>query len=168
VLLWRVPGWTEPVVLVLMAIAFLLVVIGMATPSPTSVGGESGLVGRDPARGILRVTRHPFLCGVALWALVHMTVNGDSASLVLFGALLVLAVAGPRSIDAKRRAALGPRWEPFAAATSVVPFAAIVQGRNRFVPSEIGWWRVGLSAVLYSAMLYVHRWLFGVPPLVGG
>jgi uncharacterized membrane protein len=38
-----------------------------------------------PARGIQRVTRHPFLWGVAVWAFVHLIANGDVASLMLFG-----------------------------------------------------------------------------------
>jgi uncharacterized membrane protein len=46
-----------------------------------------------------------------------------------FGPLLLLALVGPFSIDAKRRRAPGQRWEPFVAVTSSVPFAAVVQGR---------------------------------------
>lgn len=41
--------------------------------------------GADIARGIVRITRHPFLWGVALWALVHFIVNGDLASVILSG-----------------------------------------------------------------------------------
>ena len=57
------------VVLVLTFFAFELVAIGLTTPSPTATGGESLLRSADPAKGILRVTRHPFLWGVALWSL---------------------------------------------------------------------------------------------------
>ena len=87
---------------VLVFIAFLFAVIGIMTPSPTTVGMESRL---DPemARGMVRITRHPFLWGVALWAATHLVVNGDLASLILFGTLLVLAIGGTASIDAKRR-----------------------------------------------------------------
>ena len=79
---------------------------------------------------MLRITRHPFLWGVALWAAGHLMVNGDLASLILFGSLLVLAVFGTGSIDAKRRRALGEKWDAFAAKTSAVPFAAIAAGRQ--------------------------------------
>ena len=37
------------------------------------------------------VIRHPQLAAVKLWALAHLLVNGDSASLLLFGGLLVWA-----------------------------------------------------------------------------
>ena len=56
------------------------VVIGLTTPNPTAVAQE-GRVGQPP-RGIVRITRHPFLTGVGLWALLHLISNGDVASLV--------------------------------------------------------------------------------------
>jgi uncharacterized membrane protein len=163
--LWGPLLGLEPIALVLVLVAFLLIGIGLTTPSPTAVGGESALDADEPARGILRITRHPFLCGVALWAAVHLVVNGDLAGTVLFGGLLVLALIGPTSIDRKRERRLGARWERFAAHTSSVPFAAILQGRNQLRIGELGWWRVGVSVALYAASLASHRWLFGVSPL---
>jgi uncharacterized membrane protein len=112
-------------------------------------------------QGVLRITRHPFLWGVALWAAGHLLVNGDAASLALFGALLALAVFGTFSIDAKRKRALGPAWEQFAAQTSNVPFAA----RQRISLSEIGWWRLLLGAAIWAALLFGHPYLFGSPAL---
>jgi len=40
---------------------------------------------------------------------------------------------------------------------SNVPFAAIVGGRQRFAPGEIGWWRLVLAAVLFGAAVAGHR-----------
>lgn len=40
-----------------------------------------------------RATRHPQLLGVALWAVAHLLVNGDAASILLFGGLLLWALA---------------------------------------------------------------------------
>ena len=36
--------------------------------------------------------RHPMLTGFAVWAFAHLLVNGDLASLVMFGGLLVWAI----------------------------------------------------------------------------
>jgi hypothetical protein len=58
-----------------------------------------------------------------------------------FATWAIVALAGTISIDGKRRRLLGAVWEPFAAQTSIIPFAAIAAGRNRFVPREIGLWR---------------------------
>jgi len=163
--LWGPLGWLAPAAAVLVLIAFVFVGVGLTTPSPTVVGGEALVDADEPARGILRVTRHPFLWGVALWAAVHLVVNGDLAGTVLFGGLLVLALVGPSSIDRKRERRLGPRWERFAAHTSNVPFAAILQGRNELRLAELGWWRIAVAVALYAVFLASHRWLFGVAPL---
>ena len=40
-----------------------------------------------PVTRFKRLLRHPQLSGVALWALAHLLVNGDSRSLVLFATL---------------------------------------------------------------------------------
>jgi len=142
---------------VLVFIAFLFVVIGVMTPTPTAVGMESRL---DPgmARGMVRITRHPFLWGVALWAAVHLVVNGELASLILFGTFLVLALGGTAAIDAKRRRKSPEQWQKFAQATSSVPFAAIARGSNRLAPAlgEIGLWRIIVAAALFAAAFYLH------------
>jgi len=162
--LWFVPS-LRMVALVLMFFAFQLVVVGLTTQSPTATGGEGVLDAEEPARGILRVTRHPFLWGVALWGLCHLLVNPDPPSLLFFGAFLVLALIGPSSIDAKRKRKYGERWDRFAAVTSNVPFAAILSGRNRFRPGELGVYRIALGAALFLLLLGFHARLFDANPL---
>jgi uncharacterized membrane protein len=165
--LWGpLPAAVRPLVFLLVFIAFLLGVIGLATRSPTQVGAESELEkGADAARGILRVTRHPFLWGVALWALVHLVANGDLASLILFGSLLLLALGGTVSIDAKRRRTLGAAWTPFAQATSSVPLAAIVRGRNSLTAAvrETGLLRPLVAIIAYALIFHFHGRFFGAP-----
>ena len=162
--LWQLPV-LRSVVVIGMFVAFELAVIGLTTANPTAVGAEAVLDSEEPARGVLRVTRHPFLWGVALWGLCHVLVNPDPPSLLFFGALLALALLGPLSIDAKRRRVHGARWERFAGVTSNVPFAAIVAGRNRLRIGEIGAWRVALGLALYLGLLAAHAWLFGASPM---
>jgi uncharacterized membrane protein len=154
---WGFLAGFRPAAYVLVFIAFFFAVIGILTPSPTQVGMESHL---DPAaaRGMVRITRHPFLWGVGLWAATHLIVNGDVTSLILFGSFLVLALGGTASIDAKRRRKFPERWPDFARATSSVPFAAIARGANRLGPAlaEIGAWRIIAAFVLYGIAFYVH------------
>jgi len=162
--LWEPVAWLRPITLLLTLISFLFVAIGVATPSPTAVGGEAALSEGVRASGILRITRHPFLWGVAIWAVAHLLVSAELASLIFFGALLLLALVGPPSIDAKRERMFGEQWTQFAKSTSSVPFLAISQGRNRLSLAEIGWWRVALGLVLYAVFLGTHGWMFGVSP----
>ena len=163
--LWPTASWQAWVPLLLVPVSLLLIVAGFSTPNPTVVGQAGRLDQPDAARGILRVTRNPFLWGVGLWALAHLVPNGDTASLVLFGTLAVLALLGSVLIDAKLARRLGSAWGRFAAETSNVPFAAILAGRQRFVWSEIGWARLAGALVLYAALLHFHKWIFGVSPL---
>jgi len=161
---WGIPEWWKPIAMILMLPAFLLAVIGLTTPNPTSVGQE-GRVARSP-EGIVRVTRHPFLIGVGLWAVVHLIANGDVASFIFFGALAVTALAGTVSIDAKRRRTLGRGWQSFAAQTSIVPFAAIAAGRTRFNASEIAAWRWVAAIIAYALILGSHSHIFGMSPFL--
>jgi uncharacterized membrane protein len=163
--LWQAPRSLHWLAVLLGVPAALLVTVGLTTPNPTTTGAEGLLAEGMPVRGIVRVTRHPFLAGVAIWAFAHLVVNGDAASLVLFGTLLALALLGPRLIDAKRARADRQRWAAFAAQTSVLPFAAIAAGRTRLVVSEIAAWRLLLGVGVYVALVAGHRWLIGVPAL---
>lgn len=162
---WGVGDATRHIQLLLQFIAIVFVVIGLTTPNPTSVKQEGVLQREDAVKGMLRITRHPFLWGVAIWAIGHLIVNGDRAGMTLFGTMLVLAVAGTVSIDAKRRRALGAAWEPFAQQTSNIPFAAILAGRQSLRLGEIGLWRPLAAVVIYGVLLVGHGHLFGAPAL---
>ena len=160
--LWDITPLTRHIQIGLQLAAMLLIVPGLTTPNPTSVRQEASLQKVDVVKGMLRITRHPFLWGVAIWALGHLLVNGDIASIVLFGAMLALALLGTVSIDAKRRRKLGKLWEAFAAQTSNIPFADIAAGRQRFSLGEIGWWRLILGVVVWGVLGWAHPMLFGV------
>ena len=163
--LWGKLQTLRPFALIVMLVAFFFVVLAFTSPNPTAVGGGASLTEKEPAKGIQRITRHPFLWGVALWSFTHLVLNGDLASLIFFGSFLILAVAGPFSIDQKRKKAFGDAWNRFAGVTSNVPFIAIVEGRNSLRVGELGWWPVVLALVVYGLFLYLHRTLFGVSPL---
>jgi uncharacterized membrane protein len=114
---------------------------------------------------MLRITRHPFLWGVTIWAAGHLLVNGDLAGIILFASMLILALSGTISIDAKRKRALGATWDAFAERTSNLPFAAIAAGRQSFRLGEIGWWRIALALAIWAALIAGHGYVFGVPAL---
>lgn len=162
--LWTPPPWGHCAAQGLVLLGFLLLVTGLLTPGPTTAGMEGLLKKEEPARGVLRITRHPFLWGVALWAAGHLAANSERWAVMLFGALGVMALFGARSIDRKSAARDPEHWERFRQATSNIPFAAIVQGRNRFVIGEL-WWRIILALAAYAALAYYHALLFGAPAI---
>ncbi len=150
------------------AVAFLLGVPGLLTPNPTSLKQESSAAKPETVRGVLRITRHPFLWSVVVWAAFHLLANGDEASMVLFGTFFLLALLGTFSIDAKRRRKLGQAWQGFADKTSNIPFGAILEGRNKFNAREYFDWRFLVAAALFLTALFVHARVFGVSPFPNG
>ena len=128
-------------------------------PDADVMGVRRGL---HPARGIIRITRHPLMWAVMLWAGAHILARGDSKSIVFFGALLLLAGLGTLLMDGRKTS--NPDWARFAAATSNLPFVAIAQGRNRIVWREIGWLRPAIGLALFGAFFSGHLWLFGAAP----
>jgi len=147
-----------------MPFALILVACGLMTRNPSAVGQERALGSPDAVRGILRVTRHPLMWGFALWGLAHVLARGDAASLVFFGGFALLALTGTLAIDARKAATLGEDWTRFATATSNIPFAAIIAGRNAFRPGEIGWTKVLAGLALCAVLMFLHPHLFGARP----
>jgi len=166
-LYWAAPGWAYHLSPLVILVAALFAVVGVTTPNPTAVGAEALAEKPETVKGILRITRHPFLWGATIWALWHVFVNGDKASIIFFGTFALLAMLGTFSIDDKKRKRLGDSWTGFAARTSNLPFAAIFAGRNQLKIGELGWWRILLALVIFGGLFYGHLWLFDVSPVPG-
>jgi len=85
--------------------------------------------------------RHPQLTAVKIWALAHLLVNGDLASVILFGGLLAWAVVTVILINRAE-----PNWTPPAPA-----------GRATYIRLLV------ISLVLFGVITGIHLWL-GVSP----
>jgi uncharacterized membrane protein len=121
--LWYPPGFLTHVNNLLMLLAvYLYAASGMKTR-------------------ITAVIRHPQLTAVKTWAVAHLLVNGDLASVVLFGGLLAWAVVEVILIN---------RAEPRPAAPAPAS-----------VGKEVG--AVAGAVVVFGAIAWVHNWL-GVWP----
>lgn len=163
------PLWTSPraayfAPIAVMPPAFVLLAGAFSVPNPTSAGSERALERDDPARGVLRITRHPFLVAVAIWSAVHAAVNGNEASLWFFGSFFLTAVLGMRDIDAKRDRSNPESYARYRACTSIVPFVAIARGRNRLVLREL-LVPLAVGSVLTLLALLFHDDLFRVHAL---
>src|SRR5438128_11495458 len=71
--LWAGLRWVPEIV---MPVALVLLACGFWR-NPTIVGAERLLKSDDPARGIIRITRHPIMWGFMLWAAAHILARGD-------------------------------------------------------------------------------------------
>jgi uncharacterized membrane protein len=163
--LWMPSPRLQLLALPLVLLAFLLVVIGLATPNPTAVGADALFSHPESVRGILRITRNPFLWGTAVWAVAHICATGDAASALFFGSIGSLGLLGATLLDAKKARQHPDRWKSFERATSNAPFWAIIQGRQRLSIGEIGAWRALAALGAFALALLFHRRLFGVSPV---
>ena len=120
--LWFPPAWTVHLNNLLMLVSVF-------------VYGMSATKGR--LRGRLR---HPQLTAVKIWAVAHLLVNGDLASLVLFGGLLAWAVVEVIVIN---RSEVWVRPEPGPARKDAVLLA--------------------ITVVMFAVITGIHTWL-GVWP----
>jgi uncharacterized membrane protein len=114
---------------------------------------------RSP-RGIDRITRHPFFVGAALLALPHVLLATHLVGAIFAGGIALLAILGMRHQDAKILALRGTPYSDYLAATSAVPFAAIVAGRQRLVWRELPVVPLAVGFGLAFALRAVHGSIF--------
>lgn len=162
--LWSAPHWLRVFSELTVLLAIVLLVSGLSTPNPTIVGRERLFDRAGIAQGILRVTRNPFLWGAGLFGIAHVIMIGEAAATLLFGAIACLGLAGAPILDAKKACNHPRAWVGFAAATSDIPFLAILQGRQHLSWREIGPWRIALSLGLFVGLALLHPLLFGSDP----
>jgi uncharacterized membrane protein len=166
ILLWPRQMWMALVPIVVMPLATVLLVAGYTTPNPTAVGMERAARADDPAPGMLRVTRHPVMWAIGLWAISHMIANGDLRSLLFFGAFAALSLGGTLLIDRKKRLALGSNWSRLAEVTSNLPFVALVTGRTRLRWRDISLLRLIAGLLLYAVLYNAHALIAGAPVVI--
>lgn len=142
--------------------AFVLLACGVLARNPMLTGQAGALKHPEAARGMLRITRHPVMWAIMLWAGSHVLAIGSLQAAIMFGGLFLLAAAGTTLQDARKAAQLGEDWRRFAARTSNIPFVAIAQGRNVLSLREIGWLHPATGLALFGLLLYFHGWLFGM------
>lgn len=160
---WVAGNPARHLALSVMVLACILLVSGFSPSSPTGMAFKPAPAPPVPA-GIFKVTRHPVMWAIGLWALVHMAANGDVASLVFFGSLGGLALVGTVLIDRKKRAALGEEWRGWEEGTSNLPFAALITGRASLTLREIGYGRLVAGLILYAVFFLAHEAVIGVTP----
>ena len=123
--------------LLMMVIAggVVLIVAGLAVYPRLPVALFGQPIGEP--RGVERITRHPFFAGMALVGGAHALLAPHLAGAVFMGGFAVLGIAGARHQDARNLATRGRAYADYVAVTSIVPFAAVLAGRQRLAGSEL-------------------------------
>jgi uncharacterized membrane protein len=151
--LWVTPGWTVALLLPVMLVGGVLVTAGLSTPNPVIVRQGRLFEKADIVQGILRVSRNPFFWGASLFSLVQLIMLGDAAGLLAFGSIAFLGIVGSFVLDAKKARQQEVAWQAFAAATSNVPFLAVIRGRQRLSVREIGPRRIASGLIVLLIVL---------------
>lgn len=157
--LWDWAPWQVYVPLAVMLPVCLILALAVGRPNPFSFGGARN-DRFDPAHaGIVRVTRHPLLAALALWAAAHIVPNGDLAHVLLFGIFALFAAFGGRLVDKRRKRDLGAEWQRLQ--TAVMARPGTVQPASWAATLT----RLVAGVILYASLIWAHPWLFGVTPL---
>ncbi len=155
--LWELPWWPERIMAaVLVLFGLLLFFQSLATPSPASM-----VPAKNEARGVLRITRHPMNMALALWGLAHLLANGTLGDVTFFGSFVVVGVVGAYQMDARLKRQKGEDFTDFCRQTSVLPFGAILRGRNRLAVDELSFPLAVIGIAVFAALTFFHGRFFG-------
>ncbi|TAD75909.1 MAG: MFS transporter [Sphingomonadales bacterium] len=145
-------GWIIATILTLPAMILLAgsFVGNPALPTPMAEAQT-----RAEPQGALRVTRHPMMWGIGLWAISHMVLFWSTRTMVTALAMGVLALVGAKFQDAKKEALMGAAWAEWESKTSYWP-----RWGKLF---SVGAVPLIAGTVLWLAGSWLHLWRAGIP-----
>lgn len=128
--LWQVQGSSivQPIVWSLSAISFLF--LYPATFNLLEIAAIQKPAVYLYETGIIRITRHPQMVGQVIWCIAHTLWLGTTFTLLTSIGLVLHHLFGVWHGDRRLLARYGSAFEAVKARTSVIPFWAIVQGKQ--------------------------------------
>ncbi len=157
--LWNlqgVPGMI-PIIWVLTAISFLF--LYPATYNLLEIPAVLKPEMRLYAKGIIRITRHPQAIGQILWCFTHQLWIGSSFTLITCFGLIAHHLFAIWHGDRRLKAKFGQDFEELRNNTSVIPFLAVLDGRQNLQiqeflrPSQLG------IAIAVLVFWWAHRYI---------
>ncbi len=109
--------------------------------------------------GIIRISRHPQAVGQVLWCATHLLWIGTSFTAVACIGLISHHLFAVWHGDRRLASRFGEAFEELKASTSVLPFAAVLDGRQQLVlteflrPAQLG------IAIAIGVFWWSHRWI---------
>ena len=173
--LWNLQDqpWIVPLVWVGTAISFLF--LYPATYNLLEIPAVLKPQVRMYATGIIRVSRHPQAIGQILWCCTHLLWIGSSFMVATCVGLIAHHLFAVWNGDRRLSNRFGEAFEELRASTSIIPFRAVLDGRQQLVASEflrpaqlgiaiavgVFWWAhryIGVAATGFSRLGLAH-WL---------
>lgn len=110
----------------------------------------------NPPAGIECISRHPLFVGFAVFAGAHALLASTLASSLHFLGFAALALGGALLQDRKLVQRHGAAYADYLAATSLLPWLALAQGRQHLARNDPVWRRIGLAAAVVVLLLATH------------
>lgn len=157
--LWQVQGypWVAPLVWILSAISFLF--LYPATFNLLEVAAVQKPQVHLYETGIIRITRHPQMVGQLIWCIAHTLWIGSSFTLLTSLGLMGHHLFAVWHGDRRLRQRYGEAFEAVQQRTSVIPFQAVLDGRQPLLLQEF--LRPAYLGVAVAVLLFwgAHRYI---------
>lgn len=145
-------GWIAATLITWPAMVLLA---GSLVGNPALPTPQAEAQARAEPRGVFRVTRHPMMWGIGLWALSHMVLFWSTRTMITAAAMGTLALVGARLQDGKKAALMGEAWAEWSSKTSYWP-------RWGQLPT-VGAVPLIAGTALWLAGSWLHLWHAGIP-----
>lgn len=152
-------GWIIATILTLPA---MILLAGSLMGNPALPTPMAEAQARAEPRGVFRVTRHPMMWGIGLWALSHIVLFWSTRTLVTALAMGVLALVGAKLQDRKKELLMGTAWEQWESKTSYWPLwrKMLAVGPVPLIAGTALWlgaswlhlWQAGIAAGVWKWM----------------
>ncbi len=143
--------WAIASVLTIAAMAFLL---PSFSRNPALPGKNAAGLGTVIPSGVFKITRHPMMWGIALWALGHIIAAPTARSFILMTGMIVLALVGSHLQDKRKLAGNKREFQPW-------------QRRTTFWPKYSEFGAIGvvwiIAFLVWFLITWVHAHFFGIP-----
>jgi len=123
--LWDIPAFFRYIAVIFILLSFILMV---AAYLPNN---------------IKRYVPHPMLTGVIIWGVTHLIINGDVASIILFGSFVVYSVVAIKLINKREF------------------YESSEQDTQETIPVVKDGIVIGIAMVGFIILLWLHKLLFG-------
>ncbi|WP_298290885.1 NnrU family protein [Novosphingobium sp.] len=143
--------WLLASVLTIAALAFLLPSFAR---NPALPGKNAAGLGTVIPGGVFKITRHPMMWGIALWALGHAIAAPTGRSIVLMTGMIVLALVGSHLQDKRKLAGNKREFQPWQRRTSFWPQF------SQFGAIGVVWI---IAFLVWFLITWVHINFFGIP-----
>ncbi|KGG13227.1 MULTISPECIES: NnrU family protein [Prochlorococcus] len=157
--LWNFQGVPGMIQLVWVLTAFSFLFLYPATYNLLEIPSIAKPQVRIYQNGIIRISRHPQAIGQIIWCIAHGLWLGTSFMMITSAGLIAHHLFAVWHGDRRLKAKFGHTFDEFKRNTSVIPFLAIIDGRQKLEfqeflrPSQLG------ICIAVAVFWWAHRFI---------